>query len=83
LRPHPPLIAALARPDAITKMIQFAAFEEVDIGDHSAGAPPAARLIPALSASTKLGTVCQTDWRSLRASCCLAGGGDVPMAFWT
>lgn len=35
LRPHPPLIAALARPDAITKMIQFAAFEGVDIGDHN------------------------------------------------
>jgi hypothetical protein len=42
VRPHPPLIAALARPDAITKMIRFAAFEGVDIGDHTAGASPTA-----------------------------------------
>lgn len=36
LRPYPPLIAAMARPDAIATMISFATFDGKGIGEHSA-----------------------------------------------
>ena len=35
LRPHPPLIAALARPDAMSKMIHYAVYADSDIGSHN------------------------------------------------
>ena len=36
LRPHPPLIAALACPDAIASMISYATFDGVGVGEYNA-----------------------------------------------